>query len=48
MRVGGGGGQVQKVHFLRLLVDLFHDITKVQVPRIIVSVVFDAGPALFN
>ena len=39
---------MKKGHFLRLLVDLLHDITKVQVPRIIVSVVFDAGPALFN
>ena len=39
---------MQKVHFLRLLVDLLCDITKVQVPRIIASVVFDAGPALFN
>ena len=30
-----GGGQVQKGHFLRLLVVLLCDITKVQVPGII-------------
>ena len=36
------------MHFLRLLVDLLHDVTKVQVPGIIAGVVFVAGPALFN